>query len=112
MELKLNIYNKDRSIEKTYHANDYAIMHGVVEDLLDALDVEALTGKDKENMLAAVSRLLRSRKDVVYPLLKDIFDGLTDEEIRRTTTIELIDVVISVAKYSLNEIKELAFRKR
>lgn len=112
MELKLNIYNKDRSIEKTYQANDYAIMHGVVEDLLDALDVEALTGKDKENMLAAVSRLLRSRKDVVYPLLKDIFDGLTDEEIRRTTTIELIDVVISVAKYSLNEIKELAFRKR
>ena len=112
MELKLNIYNKDRSIEKTYQANDYAIMHGVVEDLLDALDVEALTGKDKENMLAAVSRLLRSRKDVVYPLLKDIFDGLTDDEIRRTTTIELIDVVISVAKYSLNEIKELAFRKR
>lgn len=112
MELKLNIYNKDRSIEKTYQANDYAIMHGVVEDLLDALDVEALTGKDKESMLAAVSRLLRSRKDVVYPLLKDIFDGLTDEEIRRTTTIELIDVVISVAKYSLNEIKELAFRKR
>lgn len=112
MELKLNIYNKDRSVEKTYQTNDYAIMHGVVEDLLDALDVEALTGKDKESMLAAVSRLLRSRKDVVYPLLKDIFDGLTDEEIRRTTTIELIDVIISVAKYSLNEIRELAFRKR
>ena len=25
MELKLNIYNKDRSVEKTYHANDYAV---------------------------------------------------------------------------------------
>ena len=112
MEIKLNIYNKDRSIEKTYRANDYAVMHGVVEDLLDVLDIEAMTGKDRESMLAAVSRLLRSRKDVVYPLLKDIFDGLTDEEIRRTTTIELVDVIISVAKYSLSEIQMLAFRKR
>lgn len=112
MELKLNIYNKDRSIEKTYRAEDYTIMHGVVEDLLDALDIEALTGSDKDNMLSAVSRLLRSRKDVIYPLLKDIFDGLTDDEIRRTTTVELCDVIISVAKYSLNELKELAFRKR
>jgi len=112
MELKLNIYNKDRSIEKTYRANDYAVMHGVVEDLLDALDIEAMTGSDRDSMLSAVSRLLRSRKDVIYPLLKDIFDGLTDEELRRTTTIEIVDVIISVAKYSLSEIQTLAFRKR
>lgn len=112
MELKLNIYNKDRSIEKTYRAEDYAVMHGVVEDLLDALDIEALTGGEKDSMLSAVSRLLRSRKDVVYPLLKDIFEGLTDDELRRTTTIELVDVIISVAKYSLGEIQALAFRKR
>lgn len=112
MELKLNIYKKDRTIEKTYIANDYAVMHGVVEDLLDALDLEAMTGSDKEGMIAAVSRLLRSRKDVIYPLLKDVFDGLTDEEIRHTTTIELVDVIVSVAKYSLNEIRALAFRKR
>lgn len=112
MELKLNIYGKNREIEKTYIANDYAVMHGVVEDLLDALDIEAMTGSNRDSMLSAVSRLLRSRKDVIYPLLKDIFDGLTDDEIRRTTTIELCDVIINVARYSLNEIQALAFRKR
>jgi len=111
LEIKLNIYGKGR-VEKTYITNDYAVMHGVVEDLLDALDIEAMTGGDRDNMLSAVSRLLRSRKDVIYPLLKDIFDGLTDDEIRRTTTIELCDVIISVARYSLNEIQALAFRKR
>lgn len=111
MELTLNIYNKDRSIEKTYKANDYEIMHGVVEDLLDALDIEAMTGTDRDSMISAVSRLLNSRKDIIYPLIKDIFPGLTDEEIRRTKTVELVNVVINVAKYSLNEIRMLAFRK-
>lgn len=111
MELTLNIYNKDRSIEKTYKANDYEIMHGVVEDLLDALDIEAMTGTDRDSMLAAVSRMLNSRKDIIYPLIKDIFPGLTDEEIRRTKTVELVNVIINVAKYSLNEIRMLAFRK-
>lgn len=112
MEIKLNIYGKDRKIEKTYITNDYAIMHGVVEDLLDALDLEALTGSDKGGMISAVQRLLRSRKDVIYPLLKDIFEGLTDDDIRRTKTIELVDVIIRVARYSLDEIKALAFRNR
>lgn len=111
MELILNIYGKERKVEKTYRTNDYEVMHGVVEDLLDALDIEAMTGKDRDSMLAAVSRLLRSRKDVIYPLLKDIFPGLTDDEIRRTTTVELVNVIISVAKYSLGEIRALAFRK-
>ena len=112
MEIKLNIYGKGRTVEKTYITNDYAIMHGVVEDLLDALDLEAMTGSDKKDMISAVSRLIRCRKDVIYPLLKDIFDGLTDEEIRRTTTVELVEVIVDVVKFSLNEIREVAFRKQ
>lgn len=111
MELTLNIYGKDRTIEKTYKANDYEIMHGTVEDLLDAVDLEAMTGADRTSMIAAVSRLLNARKDIIYPLIKDIFPGLTDEEIRRAKTSELVAVVISTVKYSLGEIRLLAFRR-
>lgn len=110
MELKLNIYNKDRTIEKTYIGNDYAVMMGVCEDLLEALDLEALTGSDRGDMIAAAMRLIRSRKDVVYPLLKDIFDGLTDDEIRRTTLVEIAGVIVAVAKRTMQELRELAFR--
>lgn len=110
MEIKLNIYNKDRTIEKTYIGNDYAVMMGVCEDLLAALDLEALTGGDRNNMIAAASRLIQSRKDVVYPLLKDIFEGLTDDELRRTTFVEVVGVVVAVAKRTMREVQELAFR--
>lgn len=106
MELKLNIYNKDKTIEKTYVTQDADIMFGIVEDLLDVLDIEALTGNDKDSMLSAVSRLIRARKDVIYPLLKGTFDGLTDEEIRRTKLSELTTSVVQLAKFSMEQVKD------
>lgn len=113
MELKLNIYSKDKSIEKTYIKNDYEVMYGPVDDLLGLLDVEALTNsKNADDLISAVSRLLRSRKDVIEPLLKDIFEGLTDEELRRTKMIELVGVLVGLTGFSFDQVKALAFRKR
>ena len=104
MDIKLNVY-RGREIEKTYITKDADIMFGVVEDLLDALDLEALTGDDKDNMMAAVAKLIHARKDVIYPLLKDVFDGLTDEELRRVKLSELVSVIVQLVKYSLEQIK-------
>ena len=56
MELKLNIYKTQTEIEKTYTAQDYEVLYGTVEDLLDCLDLEALTNTDnKDGIIAAVS---------------------------------------------------------
>lgn len=110
MELKLNIYKDKKTIEKTYVAQDFDIMFGVVDDLLEALDIEALTGSNRESMLSAVSRLIRARKDVIFPLLKDTFDGLTDDELRRTKLSEIADAVMKLAKYSIAQIGD-NFRK-
>ena len=104
MDFRLNIY-RGKEIEKTYVTQDADIMFGVVEDLLDALDIEALTGNDKDNMMAAVAKLIRARKEVIYPLLKDVFDGLTDEELRRVKLSELVSVIVQLVKYSLEQIK-------
>lgn len=113
MELVLNIYNKDRSIEKTYRAQDYAVMYGTVEDLLDLLDLEALTNTtDTDSMISAAARLLNSRTDVIEPLLFDIFDGLTAEELRRTKAVDVIDVILGLAGFSIDQLKTLTFRKR
>ena len=113
MELKLNIYKKDKTIEKTYIKQDYAVMYGTVEDLLDLLDLDALTNNsDTDSLIAAVARLLKSRKDVINPLLKDIFEGLTDDELRRTTAYEIISVIVGLTGFSLDQLKGLAFRGR
>lgn len=110
MELKINVY-KGREIEKTYTANDYEIMYGTVEDLLDVLDLEALTNTaDKDSLIAAASRLLNSRKDVIDPLMMDIFEGLTADELRRVKAREVIGVIVGLSGFSLEQIKALFFR--
>ena len=111
MELKLTIY-KGKEIEKTYTAQDYNVMYGTVEDLLDLLDLDALTGKDKGSMLSAVSRLMKSRQDVINPLMLDIFDGLTEDELRRTKAIDVVNVILGLAGFSFDQLRGLAFRGR
>lgn len=113
MELKLNIYKNQREIEKTYTAQDYEVMYGTVEDLLNCLDLEALTNQDnKDGIIAAASRLLRAREDVINPLLMDIFTGLTEAELRRTKTREVLEVIVGLTGFSIDQIKSLTFRKR
>lgn len=111
MELKLTIY-KGKEIEKTYTAQDYNVMYGTVEDLLDLLDLDALTGKDKGSMLSAVSRLLKSRQDVINPLMLDIFDGLTEDELRRSKAVDIVNVILGLAGFSFDQLRGLAFRGR
>jgi hypothetical protein len=113
MELKLNIYKTQKEIEKTYTAQDYEVMYGTVEDLLDCLDLEALTNSgDTDGIIAAASRLMRARADVINPLLLDIFPDMTEEELRRTKTREVLDVIVGLTGFSLDQIKSLTFRKR
>lgn len=112
MELKLNVYN-GRQIEKTYTAQGYELMYGTVEDLLNALDLEALTNtSDTDGMVSAASRLLNSRKDVIEPLLMDVFDGLTPEELRRTKARDVLGVIVGLAGFSIDQLRGLAFRGR
>ena len=108
MELKLNVYDK-REIEKTYVANTYDLMYGTMEDMLDVLDL------DKLNEDATDKALLTLAADVVKhgfpqlkPLLMDVFDGLTEDELRRCHVADLVSIMIKLAKYSLNEIKGAA----
>ena len=113
MELKLNIYKNQQEIEKTYQAQDYDVMYGTVEDLLDCLDLEALTNNaGTDDLISAASRLLRARADVINPLLLDIFPGLTEEELRHTKARELLEVIVNLTGFSLDQLKGLAFRKR
>ena len=53
MELKLNIYKTQSEIEKTYTTQDYAVMYGTVEDLLDMLDLDALTNAADTDSIVA-----------------------------------------------------------
>ena len=103
MELKLNIYNK-RKIEKTYTADAYDLMFGTMEDILNIIDVEKLQSSNQADFVSAVGSLLKGGLGELKPLIMDVFEGLTEEELRRTRTKDLVKLVIEILKYSIVEI--------
>lgn len=103
MDLKLNIYEK-KKVVKTYTAETYDLMFGTVEDLLDVIDIDNIQAGDRTELLKAIAKVLARSMDIVKPLLKDIFEGLTDEELRNTTLKNIIDVLAEVIAYSINHL--------
>lgn len=103
MEMKLNVYN-GREIEKTYVAETYDILFGTLEDIINIIDIEALSNREESvDFIAAVAKIVVKGFDQFKPLLKDIFPGLTDEELRRVKVSEIVPVVINVVKYAFSQ---------
>ena len=103
MDLKLNIYEK-RKIIKTYTAETYDLMFGTVEDLLDVMDIDNIQADNRTELLKAVAKVLAHSMDIVKPLLKDVLEGLTDEELRNTKIREIVDALSNIVTYSINQI--------
>lgn len=103
MDLKLNIYEK-RKVVKTYTAETYDLMFGTVEDLLNVIDIDNIQAGDKTELIKAVAKVLSHSMDIVKPLLKDVFEGLTDEELRNTKISEIVDALSNIVTYSINQI--------
>ena len=103
MELKLNIYEK-KSIVKTYTVETYDLMFGTVEDLLNVIDIDNIQAGDKTELVKAIAKILAHSLDIVKPFLKDVFEGLTDDELRNTKLKEIIDVIANIITYSINQI--------
>ena len=101
--MKLNIYDH-KEVIKTYEANEYELMFGTVEDMIDAAKLDKIeSGTDAEIVMAATN-LVTTSMDTVKDLLKDVFDGLTDDEIRRTRVSEIVNVIVDVIRYAISQI--------
>lgn len=101
--MKLNIY-ENKKVIKTYEADTYDLMFGICEDVANAIDLDSLqTGSDVE-ILKAVGKLAITSMDTIKELLKDIFDGITDEEIKKTKVKEITNVFVDVVKYTISQL--------
>ena len=108
--MRLNIYEK-RNIVKTYEADAYDLPFGVVEDVADVLNLDQLeTGSNAELIKIAGNVVLRC-KDTVKNLMKDIFEGITDEELKHAKVTEMGIVLIEVVKYTSEQLSKGLNRK-
>jgi len=97
MNLKLNIYKTNSTVEKTYTAGEYDLMWGTIEDLTAVIDLDRIDDEME------VGKMIFKVLPQIKPILKQIFDGLTDDEIKRTKVKELIPIFIDVFKYAFSE---------
>lgn len=104
MELKLNIYN-GKDIEKTYTANDFVLTTGTCEDILKLVDIDKISGNlDDNNAMMEVLKIVIKAFQEFKPMMMQIFDGLTEDEYRRTNVAEVAGVVIQVVKYTFAQL--------
>jgi hypothetical protein len=103
MELKLDIYEK-RNVVKTYTTDTYDIMFGTVEDLVNLIELDKLASGDNTELLKLVGNVVTNGMDIIKPLLKDIFEGLTDDELRHTKIKDIITVVVEIVKFAIEQI--------
>ena len=94
--MKLNIYKTQKEIAKTYEVDNYDLMYGTVQDILEVLDdVEDLS--DGVQLLEVINK----NRTKLEALMMDIFadEGLTQEEMRNVKVKELIPVFIDLFQY-------------
>ena len=109
--MKLNIYEK-KSIVKTYEASEYELMFGTVEDMIDAAKLDEIESGTDAEIVVAATNLVTTSMDTVKDLLKDVFDGLTDDEIRHTRVSEIVNVIVDVIRYAVSQISLFGGGKR
>lgn len=101
--MKINVYDK-RKIVKTYEVDAYDLPFGILEDVADTIDIDSLkTGSDVE-IITLVGKMIIKNKNIIKELLKDIFDGITDEELRKTTVTEMARVIVDIVTYTIGQL--------
>lgn len=101
--MRLNIYEK-KKIVKTYEAETYNLLFGTMEDVAKAVKLDELkTGTDAEIIKAAANLALNSM-DTVKGLMLDIFDGLTEEELRGARVQEIAAVLVDVVRFTIKQL--------
>jgi hypothetical protein len=101
--MKLNIYEK-KKVVKTYDVDEYSLTFGTLEDVADAINIDEIeTGSNAEILKMAGGVVLKSRETIKH-LMKDIFDGLTDEELRTAHVDEMAKVLVDVVKYTIQQL--------
>ena len=99
MSLRLPIY-RNGVIEKTYEVENFRIPYGVIQDVLHLVEV------DKLNDEMAIAGMLLEAFDLFDPLLKDLFPGLTDDDLRHADFVDIGLVFTGVARYAIEKLSK------
>lgn len=115
MELKLVTYKKENGkkiVDKTFCESEYTLSFGTIENFIKVIDIETLTKcKNDDDLLMWCGKAVLQGFDQIAPLILDIFEGLTVEQLKTAATKNIAKVIIGVMKYTFSEIMSLGKEK-
>lgn len=117
MKMELNIYKYGKVI-KTYEAETFVLTTGTCADLINVAEesnlVEIIMSGDKDEVNLGVQGLQALYKAFpkITPLLTDIFEGLTEEEVRKTDILEVGQLVVDIFTYAINNLFTISKAKK
>lgn len=101
MDLKLRTKNK------TYTATTFDLSFGVVDDTIKALSPETVDFTDK----AALGKAILGAWKQVEPILLELFDGVTHEELRTVKISNVAEIAQGIYKHLTDELSGLGSEK-
>lgn len=101
--MKLNIYEK-KQVVKTYEANSYDLMFGTVEDVANAINLDELKSGTDAEIMKMVIKLISSSMGTIKQLMMDIFDGLTEDELKKVKVSEMALVIVEVVTFTIQQL--------
>lgn len=101
MELNLNVYKNAQEIEKTYTTDTFKLFFGTIEDFAQLLELDNLKDGSNSEIIKAVAGTVVRSTETVRELLKDVFVGITDAELRRTDINEIATIIVEIVKYTI-----------
>lgn len=108
MELRLTVYKGMdlKEVEKEYVSHDFDLPTGACEDILEALDIDTIMDKVKNgaDLGSEIVRIVLKSYDKFRPMLFTAFDGLTEDEFRRTKIKDVGNIVAYIAIYTIQSL--------
>ena len=114
MELKLNVYTDEtlKVVEKTYISNDFELSLGVAEDILDLIDIDMFAGNmNEEDTILQLIKIVIKGKESFKKIVKNIFVGITNDELRRVNVKQFVKALYDVVVYTIAGLTEVSPEK-
>lgn len=100
--MKLDIY-ENKNVVKTYETDKYSLMFGTIQEFIKIINLDELKSTSEEEIGNLVLKAIPNSIDLISHLMKDIFNELTDDELKNVKLKDIATVIIEVIKYAINE---------
>lgn len=112
MELKLNIYDDNDKVIKTYTKNSYRIKMKLLKRFISVLDFNKIANllnaedsvEDNNKFIAEIGAMINGSYELFKDLTLSVFPDMTEEEFEDVAIDELAVLVINLVKFTIGAV--------